>query len=150
MSDPRSDPGGFGISTAPTDEQLRYPIDNLIAVVDTRAQLLETARELAESGFLASEIGALTGPAAADAIDASTGRGGIARVLIRLAEWTGLTNHEIEIKDRYEQALREHRFVIGVLAPTDERKRIAERILTANRARFIHYFNRFTIERVRP
>lgn len=150
MSDPQSDSGGFQVSTTPTDEQRRYPVDNLIAVVDTRAQLYKTARELTESGFLASEIGALTGPAAADAIDASTGRAGIAGALIRLAQWTGLTNEEIEIKDLYEQALREHQFVIGVRAPTVERKGIAERILAANHARFIHYFSRFSIQRVRP
>jgi hypothetical protein len=55
----------------------------------------------------------------------------------------------LEIKDRYEQALRDHRFVLGVVAPTDERKRTAEAILATNGGHFIHYFNRFSIERLR-
>ena len=149
MSDSQSDPGAFEASTTPTEEQLRYPIDHLIAVIDTSAQLDAVARELKAGGFIASEIGALTGPAAADSIDGTTGRAGMTAALIRLAEWTGLSNEEMEVKDRYERALREHQFVIGVLAASDERKHIAEEILEANGAHFIHYFNRFSIQRVR-
>jgi hypothetical protein len=52
----------------------------------------------------------------------------------------------MELKDRYEQALREGRYAISVLAPTEDRKNEAGQILRDHGASFVNFLGRFSIE----
>jgi hypothetical protein len=50
------------------------------------------------------------------------------------------------VKERYEEAIRDGRFVVLVLAPTDERKKVAGQILHDHGAHFVNFLGRFAIE----
>jgi hypothetical protein len=82
----------------------------------------------------------------ADRLKASTGRGGLAGVAIRVAQKLGLEDDEMSLKSVYEQALRDGSFVVLVDAPTGERKERAAEVLRQHGAHSIHYLGRFLIE----
>jgi hypothetical protein len=71
-------------------------------------------------------------------------------MLIRLAERIGVTDEEMETKDRYEHAMRDNRFVLVVMAPTDERKHRATQILRERGAHTMTYFNKHSLEYITP
>ena len=150
MSEPRSDRDEGQESTSRVPESVRYPTNHVIGVVDTVEQLTSAARALRRGGFLDSEIEIVCGPGAADALGENTGRTGLAHLAIRLAERLGIADEEMEVKDRYEQALREGRFGISVLAPTEERKTRAGQILRDHGAHFVNFLGRFSIETLHP
>ncbi len=134
----------------PTDaagqtEPIRYPTHNLVGVLDTLEQLKGATKDLMEQGFLASETEVAQGRAAADRVDATTGRGGISGFALRIAEKLGLQNQETEFKDHYEQAMRSGKFVIRVAAPSEERKDRATEILKQHHAHSVAYFGKYTI-----
>ena len=121
----------------------------MLSIIDTREQLEAVTQALEASGFLDAEISVTCGQAAADALRVSTGRSGLTDLVIRVASRLGLQNEESETKDRYEQALRDDQFVVGVLASTDARKELAAQLLATRGAHFINYLGRFSIERLR-
>ena len=131
-------------------EPIRYPTNHVLAVLDSRAVTSAAVTALEAGGFLESEIQVGTGTAAADELDATTGRRGLASMLIRLAERIGATDEEMETKNRYEQAMRENRFVLSVAAPTAERKEQATRILREHGAHTVAFFGKQTIEYLVP
>ena len=131
-------------------EPVRYPTHNVVGVLDTVEQLTAALNELTSGGFLESEINVAQGAAAAERVDASTGRGGITGLAIRVAETLGLQNEESEFKDHYEEAMRSGRFVIRVTAPSEERKERATEILTRHGAHSVAYFGKYTIRRLVP
>jgi len=131
-------------------EPIRYPEDHVLAVLDTREQVTAAVAALTAGGFLDSEIRTGTGAANADELDATPGRGGLAGLLIRLAERIGATDEEMEVKNRYEQAMREDRFVLSVAAATEERKERATEILRGHGAHTIAFFGKRTIEYITP
>jgi hypothetical protein len=127
---------------------VRYPVNRVLGVVETRAELDAATRALAAAGFPAEEISTLSGTLAADAVRSAGGRGGSLDIVMRMGEWTGLSDNEATLKAQYEQALRDGRFVIAVMATTDERRTAAARLLNDRGARFVHYFGCFGIERL--
>jgi hypothetical protein len=56
----------------------------------------------------------------------------------------------METKNRYEQAMRENRFVLSVAAPTAERREQATRILREHGAHTVAFFGKHTIEHIAP
>jgi hypothetical protein len=136
---------------AGSTEPIQYPTHNLVGVLDTFEQLRGATTDLLSQGFLESEINVAQGKAAADQVDATTGRGGVAGFALRIAEKLGLQNQELEFKDHYEQAMRSGRFVIRVAAPSEERKDRATEILKRHGAHSVAYFGKYTIQGlVRP
>ena len=131
-------------------EQLRYPANHVLAVLDTRQAADESVAALTSGGFMESEIQVGTGAELGDQLDSTTGRRGLAHVLIRFAEWIGATNEEMETKNRYEQAMRENRFVISVAAPTAERKQQAAQILRQQGGHTVSFLGTRTIEHLVP
>ena len=132
-------------------EPVRYPTHNLVGVLDTLRQLKAATSDLMSQGFLASEIEVAQGAAAADRVDATTGRGGFTGLALRIAEKLGLHDEELEFKDHYEEAMRSGRFVIRVAAPSEERKDRATEILKQHGAHSVAYFGKYTIHGlVRP
>jgi hypothetical protein len=120
----------------------------VLGAVSTHEQADVVVSELTTRGFLDSEVSVVSGPSAAEALDATTGRRGMADLAMRIGEWVGVSNDEMDVKERYEQALRDGQFIVGALAPDDDRKRLASEIIASNGGRFVHYFNRFSIERL--
>ena len=146
MSDARTDRDEIHDSPDRVPASTRYPTNHVLAVVDGVEPVEEAAQALKDGGFLDSEIEIIHGPTAADILAENTGRTGIAHLAIRLAERIGVADEEMELKDRYEQALREGRFAISVLAPTEDRKNTAAQILRDHGAHFVNFLGRFSIE----
>ena len=61
-----------------------------------------------------------------------------------------LGTREMETKKRYEQAMRENRFVLAVAAPTPEHKEQATRILREHGAHTVAFFGKHTSTSYRP
>ena len=149
MTVPPNDHHAAGQADTSAD-RTRYPENHVVAVLDTKAQVTAAVEALMSGGFMDSEIQYGTGAAAADELGASTGRTGLAALLIRLAERIGVADEEMEMKDRYEQAMRDNRFVIAIAAPTGDRKDRAAQILKEHGAHTMAFFNKHTIEYVTP
>jgi len=66
--------------------------------------------------------------------------------VLRFSERIGVRNDEMKVKDPYEAAIRTGHFL--VLAPPEERQDRAAAILRDHGGRLVHYFGRFTIERL--
>lgn len=125
-----------------------YPTHRVVAILDTADQTSCALDGLLGGGFLESEVELTRGIGDADRLAAGSGRRGLQDWLIRLAGSIGLKNAETEMKERYEQALRDHRAVIAVHAPTDERKDLAAEILRGCGGRFINFFGQLNVERI--
>jgi hypothetical protein len=125
---------------------MQYPEGSVVGIIDTVDQLESAIEALTSNGFLRSEIVVLYGEAAAERLNASTGRMGIADLAMRLAAALGMPDDETIVKEGYEQALREGRFVVLVLASTEERKKLAARLLEDDGGHFVNFLGRFTIE----
>ena len=136
-------------STGRPADSVHYPTDHVVAIVDTADKAGAAWTVLTHSGFLESEVTVSYGQAAADAIDASTGRTGLANMAMRIAERFGVQNDEMAMKERYEQALRDGRFVVAVLTPTEDRKELASQILRDHGGTFVNFLGRFAIEPLR-
>jgi hypothetical protein len=148
MPEPQS--GHKAVEQAKEDESnpIQYPTDKVVAILDTSDQTSCALDSLVAGGFLESEIEILHGPEEADRLEATTGRRGIQDWWIRAFERVGLQNAEIEVKDRYERALREGHTAIAVLAPTEERKDRAAELLRKCGGHFINFFGRLNIQRI--
>lgn len=146
MTEPRTDRDTTPESSERPTQAFQYPVNHVVGIIETPAQLESAVAALETGGFLASEIAVGTGQATGDALDASTGRTGLAHLAIRVAEHLGISNDEMDMKDRYEQALRDGQFVIAILAPSDARKELAAQMLRAHGAHFVNFLGRFTIE----
>jgi len=129
-------------------ETIEYPTNRVLAILDTAQQSSCAVDGLVGGGFLESEVGVGHGPEDADRVDSSTGRRGFQDWFIRFFDRLGVQNAETEMRNRYEQALREGHTVIGVLAPTEERKDLAVKILQDCGAHFINFCGQFSVERI--
>lgn len=132
------------------DRQYSYPTDHLLGVLDTREQAASAVDALTSGGFLSSEVHVAAGSAAAAALAERTGRTGLTDLVIRIAERFGLPIDEMRVKDRYEQALRDGRYVLIIAALTEERRERATQILREHGAHDVNFLGRFTIERIIP
>jgi len=137
-------------TSAHAHESVRYPTNHVLGIVDTREDATALLSALEGSGFLTSETESRTGAQNADDLHASTGRTGIANLLLRFAERIGAADEELETKHRYEQAMRDNRFVVAVATPTEERKELASQLLRSHGAHTITFFGKHTIEYIVP
>lgn len=131
-----------------SSEPVRYPTNHVVAVLDTVEQVAALLSDLQANGFDDPDVRVHCGKDRAEALDASTGRRGLANLAIRFAEMVGLENVEMERKELYESAMSDGRFVVLVAAPTDERKDLATATLAKHRAHTVSFFGRFTIESI--
>ncbi len=146
--DPHHDPAAS--TSARAHEPARYPTNHVLGIVDTLEQARALVSALENGGFLESEIEYRTGTQEADDLHASPGRTGLAGLLIRAAERIGAADEELETKHRYEQAMRDNRYVVAVATPTDERKERASQLFRAHGANTITSFGKHTIEYIVP
>jgi hypothetical protein len=127
---------------------VQYPANHVIAIFDTPDQISCALDALLSGGFLESEVHVNRGAEEADRLAAGTGRQGLQDWFIRLTGSVGLKNAETEMKERYEQALRENHTVIAVLTPTEARKDLAVDILESCNGSFINFFGQLNVERI--
>ena len=146
MTEPRVDRDATPESVRRPAEPVHYPTNHVVAVVDTPEQLTAAVNALKRAGFPESEVVVGCGQDVADAVHASTGRSGLAGLAIRVAQRLGASTEETELKDRYEEALRDGKIVVSVLTPDGERKERAAEILGEHGARVVNFFGRFAIE----
>ena len=130
------------------EESVQYPTNHVVAILDTQDQTACAVDTLVHGGFLESEVELIRGNEEADRLAGGTGRRGLQDWFIRLTGSVGLKNAETEMKDRYEQALRDNNTVLAVLTPTDDRKDRAAQMLKECGARFINFFGRLNVERI--
>lgn len=128
------------------EDSMRYPENNVVAIIDTPEELTELVESLTGGGFLKSEIEALYGQAAAEKLRTSTGRSGLAGLMMRLIASIGMPNDETAMKNRYASALTAGQILVRVEAPTDERKELAAKILREHGGQFVNFLGQYTIE----
>lgn len=146
MSSPQAPRDAATCATDDTSQPIRYPTNHVLSVIDTQEQLTPALAALEAGGFMQSELGVRCGVGAADAMAASSGRTGLSDLAMRFSDWIGLSNDEMEVKNRYEAALRDGRFVVSVAAGTDERKDVAAEMLRDHGAHFVTFLGRHTME----
>ena len=129
-------------------EAIEYPTNHVVAILDTQDASVRAIDALVKAGFLESEIELYRGAEEADRLHGGSGRAGFRDWWIRLFESVGLKNAETEMKDRYEQGLRAGGTVLAVMAPTDERKDLASRIISDCSGHFINFFGHLSVERL--
>ena len=131
-------------------EAYHYPEGRVAGVIDTPEQLAGALAALTGGGFAEPEIVVVSGPAAADAMHASTGRTGLRNLVVRVAERLGVADEEMELKARYEAALRDGRFVVSVPAPGEEQGQRAAQVLRAHGGHAARLMGRFSIHGIVP
>ena len=134
--------------TEPQAGAVQYPTNHVVAIFDTTEETSRALDALLGGGFLETEVDVNRGGGDADRLASGTGRRGLQDWFIRLTGSVGLKNAETEMKERYEQALRENRTVIAVLTPTEERKAVASDVLRQCGGRFINFFGPLNVERI--
>lgn len=148
MTEPAGNRGAESESDRAGADPMRYPENHVVAVLDAPEQVGTVLEGLTAAGFRSSDVTVACGQAAAAALEASTGRKGLSHLAIRIAERIGLANDEMRLKDRYEEALRDGRFVLLVPAVGDDEKTAAAQVLRDDGGHLINYLGRFTIERL--
>ena len=116
-------------------------IRHVLAIIDTATEIGCALDDLVEGGFRESEVVLARGTEDA-------GPGGIGELLVRLAQGLGQRHAGAEMRQRYDEALREGGAVLAVLTTTEERKKLAARILHECGAHFINLFGPSSIERI--
>ena len=146
MSDAHTEGAPERQSTPEASSKVRYPTNHVVAIVDREAPLAAVVESLTSGGFLESEIHVAGGKEAVDRFHASTGRGGLAGLAIRVAEKLGMEDDEMALKAHYEQSMRDGGFLVAVAAPTDERKEAAADVLRTHGAHSINFLGRVLVE----
>lgn len=127
---------------------MRYPEGNVVGILDNLDQLESAIIALTGNGFLQSEIDVACGEAAAERLAANTGRSGLADLAMRIVTALGMPDDETIVKAGYEQALRDGHFVVLALAPTEERKELAAKLLAEHGGHSVNFLGRSTIEKM--
>ena len=146
MTEDRSETAGAHARDDGMSDEVRYPENHVVGLFDTTAQVEAAVNALTSGGFLLSEIQLMHGAAASETLRQNTGRSGLAHLVMRFAESIGMPNDETTIKNQYADGLGKGQLLLAVLAPTEERRRIAGRILEGNGGTNIRFFGQYTIQ----
>jgi hypothetical protein len=150
MTTDKTDDETSGTAGDGPPERIRYPVNHIVGIINTDREAAHVVGALRAGGFLDSEVHVAAGQAEADALHAQTGRTGLADLAIRFAEFLGVSDDEMETKDRYEQAMRDGRFVFLIDAPSQERQNPAARILRELGAHTVNYMGRLARTEIIP
>lgn len=123
---------------------INYPTGNLLAVADDAATAARAVAALEEAGWAAAHIEQLSGPAAADAFDATGAGHGLRARLRRLVQFSLMD--QLPDLAWYQAAAREGRVVMIVPAGDGRAGARAAAILAAAGCHFINRFGRFQTE----
>jgi hypothetical protein len=146
MTDARFENTGAHAREDNKDREVRYPENRVVALLDTREQLESAVGALTSGGFLPSEIEVIHGAAASDKLHENTGRSGLAHLAMRFGESIGIPNDETTIKNEYADGLGKGQLLLAVLASTEERRKLAGRILEEHGGSSVRFFGQYTIQ----
>src|SRR3954451_20421430 len=132
----------------PHEYSVKYHENHVIAIMPTTDDAVSALGTLTQSGFLETEVTLTCGVEIADRIRASSGRSGLIGQVLQVVDQFCGGGEELEARHEYEKALREGKSNVLVLAPTEERKRLAGEILRKHGANFINFFGRLSIEQL--
>jgi len=149
MTEGRTENTGAQARGDVTNKEIRYPENHVVGLLDTTEQLESAVEALTNGGFLPSEIECIHGAAASEKLRANTGRSGLAHLAMRFAESIGMPNDETTIKNQYADGLGKGQLLLAVLAPSEERRRVAARILEERGGTNVRFFGQYTIEHPR-
>jgi hypothetical protein len=127
---------------------VQYHENHVIGILDTPEAAEAAVRALTGGGFLESEVTVTCGVERADLLRGSTGRSGLIGRVLQVVDRFGGGGEEMDARHQYEQALRDGHLNVLVLAPTEERKRLAADILRQHGGHFINFFGRLTVEKL--
>jgi hypothetical protein len=150
MAGDTSDHETSGAADDQRPEQIRYPVNHIVGIINTDTEAARAVKALRAGGFLDSEVHVAAGQAEADALHAQSGRGGLADLAIRFAEFLGISDDEMETKELYEQAMRDGRFVFVIDAPSEDRRNQAAKILREYGAHTVNYMGRLARTEIVP
>ena len=128
------------------ETSVHFPKNRIVGLVQSREELESAVDAPTSGGFLRSEIEIVHGAAAAEKLRANTGRRGLADLVMRFSEFIGVPNDEVTIKNQYADGLKRGQILITVLAPSEERRETAGRILRDHGATEVKFFGAGTIE----
>jgi hypothetical protein len=140
--------GKQGTIGDPHAVSVQYHENHVIGIIDTPEAAVAAVDALTKGGFLESEVTLTCGVERADLLRASTGRSGLADRILRVVDRFGAGGDEMDARHQYEQALRDGHLNVLVLAPTEERKRLAATVLRQHGGHFINFFGRLAIEKL--
>ena len=122
----------------------RYPMQQLVAVLDDGTGVDEALQQLRQIGVDLSAVHVLSGTEGAALLDRRGERHGPKARLLRLLQWTASENDALEMHDR---ALQDGGHVLYVPVRGEGRKgRVAEALRAAGGHHLV-YFGRFTTEK---
>ena len=122
------------------------PIYNVTAVLEHISNVFSVVQSLEKSGFSEDQISVFIGQDGLAKLDLHGKEHGVLARVVRALE--SLTA-EAEANRHAEATLREGRIFVAVSTDgSDQQKAIVERILKAHHARQLHYFGRWTVERL--
>jgi hypothetical protein len=132
-------------SNQPSD-QLSYPTDKLVAIIDTMPDAEQARQELLEAGFAPGAIGVQHGTRAVEDTVHYTDFDPFPH-LARLLHVHSIEHEQAVV---YEQALGQGQSVIAVYAPKAEDRERALGILEAHNAHYINFYGKWVIEALKP
>jgi hypothetical protein len=122
------------------------PIYNVTAVLDHISDVFSIVESLEKSGFTEDKIFVFVGQDGLDKLDLHGQEHGVLARVVRTLE--GFTA-EAEANHVAEEALKEGRMFIAVSTDgSDQQKVNVEQILKLHNAQQLHYFGRWTVERL--
>lgn len=146
----------FGLPTtrgswdgAPLDagEFIRYPTDQLFAIVDDSGETGRAIPALRAAGIEEDGISSFRGEAGAVRIDASGSHHGLFARLVRVSQAMSMDGDQSQ---RYEDEARSGHTVIAASAPATEVPDRALGILKAHGGHYINYYARLHSENLEP
>jgi hypothetical protein len=132
----------------PHEYSVKYHENHVIGIMPTAEDAMSALGTLTQSGFLETEVTLTCGVEIADRIRASSGRSGLIGQVLQVVDRFGGGGEELEARHEYEKALRDGKLNVLVLAPTEERKRLAAEILRKHGGKFINFFGHLSIEQL--
>ena len=122
----------------------RYPMQQLVAVLDDETGVDEALQQLRRIGVDLSAVHVLSGTEGAALLDRRGERHGPKARLLRMLQWTASENDMLEVHDR---ALRDGGHVLYVPVRGEDRKEQVAEGLRAAGGHHLVYFGRFTTEK---
>jgi hypothetical protein len=132
----------------PHEYSVKYHENHVIGIMPTAEDAMSALGTLTQSGFLETEVTLTCGVEIADRIRASSGRSGLIGQVLQVVDRFGGGGEELEARHEYEKVLRDGKLNVLVLAPTEERKRLAAEILRKHGGKFINFFGLLSIEQL--
>lgn len=124
-----------------------YPVHRVLGIADQPATVETVVDGLADAGVPPQEVEVVCGGQAKHQLDEFRSEHGLKSRLIRIAQ---SISDERVIADRYEDALRDDRFLVVVPAADAKQAQELGEIMKEQGSRFVNYYGPNTITTIAP